>query len=178
MPGPASRPALWRKRARRRQGMVPGCEDAAQPLRPPASLPFPSLFPSPSHSHALLALPTALPGVVPESPAGAPGGSVCAWGRGGPHVQLSLGRVLLPTCCLSKTEPLPLAAEAWGPVCSPPPKDRKDKSTTFPARVLPMARTGNTCILPVCARPRSGCLQILTHLFLTTTLGAPYHCYL
>ena len=99
-------------------------------------------------------------------------------GGAGPHVQLSLGRVLLPTCCLSKTEPLPLAAEAWGPVCSPPPKDRKDKSTTFPARVLPMARTGNTCILPVCARPRSGCLQILTHLFLTTTLGAPYHCYL
>ena len=47
----------------------------------------------------------------------------------------------------------------------------------FTARVLPMARAGNTCILPVCARPRSEYLQILTHLILTTTLGAPYHYY-
>lgn len=76
--------------------MVPGCEDAAQPLRPPASLPFPSLFPCPSHSHALLALPTALPGVVPESPAGAPGGSVCAWGRGGPPRSAKSGKGVAP----------------------------------------------------------------------------------
>ena len=107
MPGPASRPALQRVRARRQRGTAPSCRDAAQPpghLLPP--------LPSPSHSHALVALPTALLTMAPES-----------WGAaGGRGVGVPLSEKGVACLKIGSTR---LAAEAGRPTHSPPSLEEK-----------------------------------------------------
>ena len=134
MPGPASRPALQRELARSQQGTIPSGGDAAQPLRPPASLPFPALpllpIPMPSSPcppHCRERPPKARSGPWREC--------VCVWWGADPHVLLSLGRVLPATHKCPKTEPIPLAAESRGLTCSPPSLAQKVQKDDVPCQV-------------------------------------------
>lgn len=99
---------------------MPRCRGAAQP--PGHLLPLPPLFPSPSRSHVLSALPTTLIIMALKAPAWlvAEGGG---WGRGGSAPA---------TFNWPETGPIHLAAEAGGLTGSPPSQEENVQKDDVP----------------------------------------------